>query len=311
MTTIAFIGLGIMGGPMAANLVKAGLRRRRATTAAPTRSRRSSTPAAGGADDVAEAVREADVVVTMVPDSPDVEAVTGGEDGVFANARQGALYIDLSSIRPDVSVRVAEAGQRRGPAGPRRPGQRRRGRRHRGQPVDHGRRRAPTDFEEARPVLDAVGKTVVHVGPARLGPDRQGGQPAHRGRQHRAARRGDRLPRGLRRRHQAALEVLGGGLAGSTVLDRKGANMLAGEFEPGFRIALHHKDMGIVTSRRPRGRRGHPARRGGRPADRRHGRPRRRRPRPLGPAQAGPGAVRRDPRMTQRAAPATPERCPA
>ena len=61
---------------------------------------------------------------------------------------------------------------------------------------------------------------------------------------------------------KAALEVLGGGLAGSTVLNRKGANMLDREFKPGFRLALHHKDMGIVHLGRPRGRRRHPARRG-------------------------------------------------
>ena len=63
---------------------------------------------------------------------------------------------------------------------------------------------------------------------------------------------------------KAALEVLGGGLAGSTVLDRKGANMLAREFTPGFRLALHHKDLGIVTSAAREAGRRDPARRGGR-----------------------------------------------
>ena len=86
-------------------------------------------------------------------------------------------------------------------------------------------------------------------------------------------------------------QVLGGGLAGSTVLDRKGASMLARNFKPGFRIDLHHKDMGIVSrAAREAGRRD-PARRGGRPAGRRAGRPRRRRPRPLRPAQARRRAV--------------------
>ena len=70
-------------------------------------------------------MRDADVVITMVPDSPDVESVTGGEDGVFANAREGALYIDMSTIRPDVAVRVARGRAGRGRTGARRAGQRR------------------------------------------------------------------------------------------------------------------------------------------------------------------------------------------
>ena len=86
MTTVAFIGLGIMGGPMAANLVKAGFEVVGYNRSPEKVAARSSTPAAAVPTGVAEAVRDADVVITMVPDSPDVEAVTGGDDGVFANA---------------------------------------------------------------------------------------------------------------------------------------------------------------------------------------------------------------------------------
>ena len=85
MTTIGFIGLGIMGGPMAANLVKAGFD---VTGFNLTRPQVDTLIGVGGrgADDVAGAVRDADIVLTMVPDSPDVEAVTSGEEGIFANA---------------------------------------------------------------------------------------------------------------------------------------------------------------------------------------------------------------------------------
>ncbi len=113
VSTIAFIGLGIMGAPMAGHLVAAGH--------TVVGYNRSSGPvealvAAGGqgAGSVAEAVREAEVIITMVPDSPDVEGVALGEDGIYAHAPRGARHIDMSSIRPDVAVRLAEAGREAG-----------------------------------------------------------------------------------------------------------------------------------------------------------------------------------------------------
>ena len=67
-----------------------------------------------GASSVADAVREAEVIITIVPDSPDVQDVALGEDGIYANAKQGAIHVDMSSIRPDVSVELAEAGEEPG-----------------------------------------------------------------------------------------------------------------------------------------------------------------------------------------------------
>ncbi len=246
MTTVAVIGLGIMGGPMAVNLQKAGFD---VVGYNRTPDKLQALVEAGGrgAQDVAEAVRDADVIITMVPDSPDVEAVTIGEDGVFANARRGALYIDMSSIRPDVAVRVAEAGRTAGL-------------RVLDAPVSGGEAGAvegslsimvggePDDFAAARPVLDAVGKTIVHVGPA------GSGQTVKAANQLIVAGNIELLAEAIVFLEaygvdtKAALEVLGGGLAGSTVLTRKGAGMLTRSFQPGFRLALHHKDLGIVTS---------------------------------------------------------------
>ena len=160
-------------------------------------------------------------MITMVPDSPDVEDVTGGADGVFANAREGALYIDMSTIRPDVAVRVAEAGREAGV-------------RVLDAPVSGGEAGAvegslsimvggsAEDFAEARPVLDAVGKTIVHVGPA------GSGQTVKAANQLIVAGNIQLLAEavvfldayGVDMR--SALEVLGGGLAGSTVMARKG-----------------------------------------------------------------------------------------
>jgi len=246
MTTVAVIGLGIMGGPMAANLVKAGFEVV-GYNRSPDKVAALVETGGRGAESVAEAVRDADVVITMVPDSPDVEAVTTGDDGVFANARSGALYIDMSTIRPDVAVRVAEAGRKAGL-------------RVLDAPVSGGEAGAKEaslsimvggeadDFAAARPVLDAVGKTIVHVGPA------GSGQTVKAANQLIVAGNIELLAEAVVFLEaygvdtKAALEVLGGGLAGSTVLNRKGATMLEREFAPGFRLALHHKDMGIVTS---------------------------------------------------------------
>ena len=92
---------------------------------------------------------------------------------------------------------------------------------------------------------------------------------------------------------EAAIAVLAGGLAGNRILDRKGATMLARQFEPGFRIDLHHKDMGIVTDAAARQRRGHPARCARRAAGRRAARAGRRRARPLRAAPGRRTAVRK------------------
>ncbi len=246
MTTVAVIGLGIMGGPMAANLLKAGF-----DVVGYNRSRDKVDQLVGqggrGADDVAGAVRDADVVVTMLPDSPDVEGVVLGEDGVLDSARPGTLLIDASTIRPDVSVRLAEAAKARGV-------------RAVDAPVSGGEAGAvegtlsimvggeESDVAAARPVLEAVGSTVVHVGPA------GSGQTVKAANQLIVAGTIELVAEALVFLEAygvdtaAAVKVLAGGLAGNRILDRKAAGMIARQFAPGFRVDLHHKDLGIVTS---------------------------------------------------------------
>ncbi len=246
MTTIAFIGLGIMGGPMAGHLVDAGFDVV-GVNRTPDKVARLVERGGRGADSIAEAVKDADVVAVMVPDSPDVREVLAGEGGVFDGARPGTLVIDFSSIRPDVSAELA--GQAR-----------ERGLRILDAPVSGGEAGAvagtlsimvggeAADFGAAGPVLAAVGATIVHVGPSGAG------QTVKAANQLIVAGNIELLAEAVAFLEAygvdtaAALTVLGGGLAGSKVLDQKGAAMLSRSFQPGFRVALHHKDLGIVTS---------------------------------------------------------------
>ncbi|MCV7099044.1 2-hydroxy-3-oxopropionate reductase [Mycobacterium palustre] len=245
MSTIAFIGLGIMGSPMACHLARAGhdvigYNRSPARTAALVE--------AGGtaAESIEEAVKDAEVVAVMVPDSPDVQDVLLSEGGVFDHAHPGTLVIDFSSIRPDVTVQLAREATRRGL-------------RLIDAPVSGGEVGAKNaslsimvgatddDFASAKPILDVVGKTIVHVGP------NGSGQTVKAANQLIVAGNIELLAEAMvfLRAYgvdlDAAVKVLGGGLAGSAVLDQKAAKMLSRDFEPGFRIELHHKDMGIVT----------------------------------------------------------------
>jgi 2-hydroxy-3-oxopropionate reductase len=113
VTVIGFVGLGVMGAPMAANLVRAGFDVV-GFNRSPAKIEKLVSAGGRAARSVAEAADGADVVVTMLPDSPDVEAAALGEHGVFAHAKPGALFIDASTSRPDVARSLAAAGAERG-----------------------------------------------------------------------------------------------------------------------------------------------------------------------------------------------------
>jgi 2-hydroxy-3-oxopropionate reductase len=248
--TVAVVGLGIMGAPMAANLVRAGF-----AVVGHSRTRASVDRLVehGGraADGLADAVSEADVVVTVLPDGPDVAAVALGDgperEGVYALVKPGTIHIDCSTVDPAVSRELAGAGAERGL-------------RVLDAPVSGGESGAvdgtlsimvggaAEDVAAARPVLEAMGTTIVHVGPAGAG------QTVKAANQLVVAGTLQLVAEALvfLEAHgvalDAAVRVLAGGLAASTVLDRKAGQMLARDFRPGFRVDLHHKDMGIVTA---------------------------------------------------------------
>ncbi|HKX15606.1 MAG TPA: NAD(P)-binding domain-containing protein, partial [Propionibacteriaceae bacterium] len=246
MSTIAFIGLGIMGAPMARHLTKAGH-----TVIGFNRSpgpvERLMAAGGKGASSVTEAVREADVIITVVPDSPDVESLALGEGGIYANARHASIHVDMSSIRPDVAARLADAGKAAGV-------------RVMDAPVSGGETGAiegtlsimvgadRADFDEVKPILDTMGTTVVLVGPPGSGQTVKAANQLIVAGTIELVAEAIVFLRAYGVDTEAAIAVLAGGLAGNRILERKAANMLAGNFQPGFRIDLHHKDMGIVTA---------------------------------------------------------------
>jgi len=241
---VGFVGLGIMGKPMARNLLRAGY--------PVTVHNRSRPPvdelvAEGAADGgsprgVAE---QSEVVITMLPDTPDVEQVTFGPQGLVEGLRPGSVLVDMSTISP-VATRAIAARLRE------------RGVEMLDAPVSGGQRGAeegtlsimvggdPQTFERVRPLFQALGKSVVHVGPVGAGQvckacnqvvvaltlqavaealvlaERNGVDPA--------------------RVRQALL----GGFAGSRILEVHGQRMLEGNYQPGFRARLHHKDLRIA-----------------------------------------------------------------
>ena len=167
MTRIGFIGVGTMGLPMAVNLVKKGF----AVTAYDLSAQAVKAAVAAGmtaAASAAEAVAGADVVVTMLPSSPHVESVYGGDGGVINAARKGTLCIDMSTVDPAASRRVAATAAERGL-------------RFVDAPVSGGTPRAidgtlaimvgasVEDFQAALPALQAMGANVIHVGPVGSG----------------------------------------------------------------------------------------------------------------------------------------------
>ncbi|MFD6321766.1 2-hydroxy-3-oxopropionate reductase [Streptomyces sp. NPDC058442] len=242
---VSWIGLGIMGSPMSENLIKAGYD---VTGHTLEQEKLDRLAAAGGtaASSVAEAVRDADVIITMVPASPQVEAVAYGAEGILENARPGALLIDMSSITPQTSVDLAAAAGDKGI-------------RVLDAPVSGGEAGAveavlsimvggeQADFDRAKPLFDVLGRTVVRCGPHGSGQTVKAANQLIVAVNIQACAEAVVFLEKSGVDLAAALDVLNGGLAGSTVLTRKKGNFLARDFTPGFRIDLHHKDMGIVT----------------------------------------------------------------
>lgn len=241
---VGFIGLGVMGRPMARNLLRAGLELI-VHSRSPAPVDELVAEGAARADTPRELAAGADVVITMLPDTLDVEGVLLGEHGVRAGIRPGSLVIDMSTIRPSGTRRfadqLAEGAVSMLDA-----------------PVSGGERGAvdgtlsimvggPDDaFDRALPILSVLGENVVHVGASGAGQIAKACNQLIVGATIQAVGEALVLAAKAGVDPGAVREAMLGGFAGSKILEVHGRRMLEGDFAPGFRSILHRKDARIV-----------------------------------------------------------------
>jgi 2-hydroxy-3-oxopropionate reductase len=241
---IGFIGLGIMGRPMARNLLKAGH-----SLIVHSRSRgpvdelvAAGAQAGTSPKDVAS---RSDVLITMLPNSPDVELVALGKDGIIEGARQGLIYVDMSTISPLVSQKVAQALEAKGV-------------RMLDAPVSGGEKGAidgalsimvggdQAVFDQVLPILQAMGKTITRLGPLGFGGFTKLANQIIVAVNLTALGEALTLAKKAGLDRELTLKALAGGLAGSKCLEQKTPNYVAGSYKPGFKIDLHFKDLGLI-----------------------------------------------------------------
>lgn len=236
---IGFIGLGIMGAPMAANLARAGhqlvvLERHAHAAREMPGVQLRATPA--------QVAGDVDVVITMLPDSPQVLQVALGDGGIVHGARQGLRYVDMSSIAPAAAREVAQALARHGVA-------------MLDAPVSGGEPRAIEGtlavmvggdravYDELTGLFEPMADVVTYVGPVGTGNVAKLANQVVVAINIAAVAEALTLAQRAGADPAVVVEAISGGLAGSAVLAAKAPMMLAGEDTPGFRIALHAKDL--------------------------------------------------------------------
>lgn len=241
---VGFVGLGTMGAPMARNLLAAG---HGLTVHNRTREREEPLAAAGAARaaDPAAAASGAEAVVLVLSDTPDVEQVLFGPRGVAAGAVAGTVVVDHSTISPDATRDFARRLDADGIA-------------FVDAPVSGGSEGAeagtlsvmcggrPEDVDRVRPLLDAVGSTVTHVGPGGAGQATKAVNQVIVGGIYQAVAEGMALGRAGGLDMDRVLEAISGGACRSWVLEHRARNMLEDRYPLGFRLALHLKDLRIA-----------------------------------------------------------------
>jgi 3-hydroxyisobutyrate dehydrogenase len=241
LSRVAFAGLGIMGGPMAANLVRAGLEVAVYTRTRDKAERFAAEHGARAAATPAEAAARADAFVSIVPDAPQVEEVLFGDHGAAEALPEHALVVDMSTIAPTASRAIAERLSPRsyveGPVSGSKP------------KAEDGTLTimaggSPEDFERARPLFEILGERIVHVGPvghgqmAKLLTNTMGAVNAA------ALAEAVHTAKAAGLDSEAFLEVAGGSAGASTVLTLKGAQMFEERYEPAlFKLEHMLKDV--------------------------------------------------------------------
>ncbi|BBL79195.1 2-hydroxy-3-oxopropionate reductase [Rubrobacter xylanophilus] len=242
---VGFVGLGIMGWPMAENLVQAGYDltvHNRTQKKAEEFAKKTGAQLAHSPKEVAES---SDVVITMLPGPPEVEEVFLGEGGLIEGADTGTLLIDMSTSSPMLARKIAEVVREQGASAL-------------DAPVsggDVGAREGTLsimvggeeeDFERARPLFEAMGKTITHVGPSGAGQVVKAANQIVVALSIEAV--SEALVLGSRGgvAPEKILDVLSGGLAGNRVMEVKREKFLSRSFEPGGKARYHRKDLRIA-----------------------------------------------------------------
>jgi len=238
---IGFVGLGIMGRPMALNLIKAG-HALKVFDVVPERMTALVQAGATAAASAREAAADCEMVITMLPNSPEVRAAVCGADGVLEGAAPGTLLVDMSSIAPLAGREIAAQAAARGVV-------------MLDAPVSGGEPKAiegklaimvggPADaFARARPLLEKMGASVTHVGEIGSGNVAKLANQIMVALHIAAMSEAMVLAAKAGVNPEAVYRAIRGGLAGSAVLDAKMPLALQGNFKPGFRIELHVKDL--------------------------------------------------------------------
>jgi 3-hydroxyisobutyrate dehydrogenase len=241
---VAFIGMGTMGAAMAVNILKAG---HALTVHNRTRQREEPVAAAGArrAASPMEAAEGVEIVITCVSDTPDVEAVVLGANGIIQSARAGAIMVDMSTISPSVTRRIAAALAKKGIP-------------MLDAPVSGGSEGAQKgtlsimvggeapDVQKAMPVLSAMGKNITHVGPTGAGQMTKAINQVVAAGVYLAVAEGITLGLKAGLDMDKVVQALSGGASGSWVLNHRSGNMIRNEYPLGFRVRLHRKDVAIV-----------------------------------------------------------------
>lgn len=241
---VGFVGLGIMGGPMARNLLEAGYHLT-VHNRSPEKAKKLADAGANIAESPAGVAAESDVIFTMLPGPPEVREVVAGGTGLFEGAREGSLIVDMSTSSPVLARELSEEASERGVS-------------MLDAPVSGGDVGAiggtlsimaggeAEDFERAKPFFEVMGKTVVHAGPSGAGQTTKAANQIVVALVIQAV--SEALVLGARGgvAPERVLEVLSGGLAANAMMEVKREKFLGHDFEPGGKVEFHRKDLGIA-----------------------------------------------------------------